>query len=157
LLLSAVCPAAAPSQGGGDGLPGDRRSPVRGLPGRSPIAGPCSPGCPTWPSGCPRPDRRHIVAGPIVDKLVPVAGPRPHRRTGDCKVLDEVMVPVRGLSGRSPVAGTSLSFPRTVTASCPRYTELRSHHRRSMLEVVMPESVRGLPGRGLIAGYSRRR
>ncbi len=103
-------------------------------------------GCP-W-SACPRPHRSaHVL--PL--RLTMPCCPRParqrlHRRTGDCKVLDKTMVPVCDLSGRSPVAGTSLSFPRTVTASCPQYTGLRSHRRRLMLKVVlMSESVRGHP------------
>ena len=152
--LSAACSAAAPSQGAGPDGPTvrGRRCPWPGRP--RPHRRKLSyrliwlldKGCP-W-SAWPRPHRSaHVL--PL--RLTMPCCPRParqrlHRRTGDCKVLDKTMVPVCDLSGRSPVAGTSLSFPRTVTASCPRYTGLRSHRRRLLLKVVlMSESVRGHP------------
>ncbi len=201
--LAHICPRPArprPHRRVTHGSRKEIQAPVRGLSGRSSIAGPCSPGCPTWPNRCPRPGwprthrrsastanastcmtpvrglpgcgdagrsrrlpcfrtgpywwcaqlrphHRSVLASTPPGRLIlsaasPAAAPsqahcrgsdhrqvrvcpgpvrsRPHRRTGDCKVLDEAMILVRGLSGRSPIAGLASKADRSTSTRCPR-------------------------------------
>lgn len=118
--LSAVCLAAAPSQGYGVENPARAQRPVRGLPGCGPIVG--SQSRPPWcgDAVCPRPDRprphRRHQSSPVVSVSNPpsvaCSAAAPSQVRQSCG-LPKLGSPILGLSGRGPIAGGSLRRART--------------------------------------------
>lgn len=128
--LSAVCPAAAPSQGATH-VGGRRdRDPIRGLPSRGPIAASTAAATgrssPRYPSAAPlqdwwhHPGHHHHYRYPQSSRL------RPHRRASGLYAS----ITANGLSGCGPIAGPRRAGDRSRQASAVRGLSCPRPHRR---------------------------